>query len=409
METGTGRRSRRRSTRAVVGLVLAVVTASLGTSSVTVAVPSIGPALGVGTDRAQWVLTAYLVAVFVLVLPAGWAGDRWGRLRVVRLGTVVHLVGTVACVVAPSWGALVAARSAQGAGAAAMMVLAVALGRDLAAASGVGRTMGLLGSASAIGTAVGPSLGGLATQAAGWRAALAVGLPLGVLVLLLLRPVRSAPGGDPPRRARSRPATQLPAPAVLGGSAVVLLIGAVMMTTLVAGPYQLGALGLGSAATGLVMSLGPVGSMLSGVPAGRLVDRVGPVRSASLGLVLALAGATGLAVVPVAWGPAGYAGALLVLTPGYALVQAGCTTAVLLDAAAQDRGQLSAVLLLARNLGLVVGAWGAGVLLAGAGAGGAQVVFAVAAAAVGLALVVWWATSRVRGAAGAGLRGSRRP
>ena len=130
-----------------------------------------------------------------------------------------------------------------------------------------------------------------------------------------------------------------------------------MMATLVIGPFFLsGGLGLGTAGVGAAMSAGPLMSMVFGFVAGKLVDRWGAAHTLRTGLLVMLAGALGLAVLPGPWGLAGYLLAISVLTPGYQLFQAANNTATLTRLPAARRGEVSGLLNLARNLGLMAGA-----------------------------------------------------
>ena len=144
-----------------------------------------------------------------------------------------------------------------------------------------------------------------------------------------------------------------------------LLVSAVMMTTLVVGPFYLGlALGLGAASVGLVMSVGPMISIFAGVPSGRLVDLWGADRVVLIGLVGLTAGAVSLAFLPQLIGVAGYIVAIAILTPGYQLFQSANNTAVMADVPGDRRGVVSGLLGLSRNLGLVLGASAMGAVFA---------------------------------------------
>jgi MFS family permease len=176
------------------------------------------------------------------------------------------------------------------------------------------------------------------------------------------------------------------------------------MATLVVGPFYLaGALGLDATRMGLVMSIGPVVAALAGAPAGRLVDRVGTLRVGLGGLGLMLLGSATMPSAAAAWGVAGYAGALALITAGYASVQTANNTAVMASAPSGQRGLVSGLLNLSRNLGLIAGAsamgavfqWGASIPLgtgadAQALAAGLQVTFQVATALVALAGAAMW-------------------
>jgi MFS family permease len=142
-----------------------------------------------------------------------------------------------------------------------------------------------------------------------------------------------------------------------GGFFMSASVTTVVMAALVVGPFYLsGALGLDPAAVGLVMSAGPIMSALTGVPAGRLVDRFGAGLVTVGGLVAMTVGSSVMAATAARLGPAGYVGALVVITAGYATFQAANNTMVMKDVAAAQRGVVSSILNLSRNLGFITGA-----------------------------------------------------
>jgi MFS family permease len=191
-------------------------------------------------------------------------------------------------------------------------------------------------------------------------------------------------------------------PVLSASLAMNALVATVMMATLVVGPFYLSrALGLGAALVGLVLSTGPVISALSGVLAGRLVDRLGAPAMVAAGLAAMVAGSAALSVLPGLFGLAGYVAAIAVLTPGYQLFQAANNTAVMADVAPERRGVVSGVLSLSRNLGLVTGASVMGAVFAFASAAsditaadpravatGMRITFAVASVLAAAALAV---------------------
>ena len=179
------------------------------------------------------------------------------------------------------------------------------------------------------------------------------------LALLLV----AALGGGLFVRAERRAASPLVRPAlfrepVLGaGFAMSAMVTTVVMATLVVGPFHLsGALGLDAARVGLVMSAGPVVAALTGVPAGRLVDRLGAQCMAIVGLLAMLFGCALLSLLPTRFGIPAYIAPLVVVTAGYALFQAANNTAVMGSVGAEQRGVVSGLLNLSRNLGLITGA-----------------------------------------------------
>ena len=141
------------------------------------------------------------------------------------------------------------------------------------------------------------------------------------------------------------------------GLATSALVLTVAMATLVVGPFYLSrALGLDPAMVGLVMSSGPIFSALSGIPAGRLVDRLGASFISVAGLIAMAAGSLALCVLPMTFGIAGYVAALALVAPGYQLFQAANNTTVMMDVQPDRRGVVSGLLNLSRNLGGITGA-----------------------------------------------------
>lgn len=344
---------------ALAALSLSVLLSSLGTSMANVSLPSLTQAFGASFQQAQWVVLSYLLAMTAVVVVAGRMGDRLGRRRLLLTGLLLFTLSSVFCARSPSLEALIAARAVQGLGAATMMALAMALVADTVPRERTGSVMGWLASMSAVGTALGPSAGGLLIAWLDWRAMFLSMVPLGVLALWLTRrhlpdtPLphaaeRGAPAADAAlwRDATLRPALLMNA-----------LVATVMMATLVIGPFFLsGGLGLDTVWVGAAMSVGPAMSMAFGFVAGRLVDRWGAACALRTGLLGMLAGALGLVLLPGPWGLAGYLVAIAILTPGYQLFQAANNTATLGRLPAARRGEVSGLLNLARNLGLMAGA-----------------------------------------------------
>ncbi len=347
--------------RALAALCLCTLLPALGTSIANVGLPALAQAFGAAYAEVQWVVLAYLAASTVMAVVAGRLGDRYGRRRLLLGGIALFGAGSLACGLAPTLAALVAARALQGCGASAMMALALPFVGDVLPAGRSGVAMGWLGTMSGAGTALGPTLGGVLLAWGGWPALfLALG-PLGVLAFGLAWRWLPAAKGTPKRSAQAGGLD----PALVAGLGAGLLVASVVMTTLVVGPFYLsGALGLGSAAVGLAMSCGPLAAMLAGVPAGRAVDRFGARPSALAGLGGMAAGCALLALLPLGAGVAGYVLPLAVCTTGYALFQAANNTALMAACAPARRGAVSGLLNLSRNLGLMAGASLMGLLFA---------------------------------------------
>ena len=297
MERSSSGVAEKAQTGVAITLALAMLLAALGTSIANISLPTMAEAFSAPFAHVQMVVVAYLAALTVSGLIAGWLGDRRGLKPMLVVGLAVFAVASLLCAIAPSLLLLIGARALQGMGAAFLMTLAMALMRQSASEARVGRAMGLLGTVSALGTALGPSLGGVLIPLTGWRGIFWVQVPLAALALILaitMLPAEPIKERAPAISLRSVMDWNL-APNLL----VNIFVAAVMMTTLVVGPFYLG-LGRGLPATqvGFIMAIGPAISIVSGVPSGRLVDAWGSDRMLAIGLGLLATGALLLAFLP---------------------------------------------------------------------------------------------------------------
>lgn len=346
-----------------VTLALAMLLASLGTSIANIALPALVDAFAAPFLQVQAVVVAYLAAMTVSVVIAGRLGDSRGLKPMLVVGLAVFAIASLLCAIAPNLSLLIGARALQGVGAAFLMTLAMALMRQTAHEAHVGRAMGLLGTVSALGTALGPSLGGLLIPVAGWRGIFWVQVPLAVLALVLA--IRLLPAGPAKAKTLSVTLWSVMTRNLVTNLLVNIVVAAVMMTTLVVGPFYLGiALGLTATQVGFVMAVGPVISIFSGVPSGRMVDAWGSGRILAIGLALLAAGSFLLALLPNRIGVTGYVISIIVLTPGYQLFQAANNTAALAEVSKDRRGTVSGLISLSRNIGLIAGASAMGAVFA---------------------------------------------
>lgn len=315
---------------ALASLSLATLLSSLGTSIASVGLPSLMQAFGASFQSVQWVVLAYLLAITALIVSAGRLADMVGRRPLLLGGIALFTLASVLCGLAPTLWLLVAARAVQGLGAALMMALTLAFVAETVAKERTGSAMGLLGAMSAIGTTLGPSLGGFLIAGFGWRAIFLVNVPLGLLTFALASLALPARGkaaqgvqGGFDAIGTVLLALTLAAYAlamtlgrghfgalnigllVAAGIGVVLfgvaqtkaksplirlarlydirlsaslatnlVVATVMMAALVVAPFYLSrGLGLNAAMVGVVLSTGPLVSALSALGAGRLTDR----------------------------------------------------------------------------------------------------------------------------------------
>ena len=400
----------------LISLSLSMLLSSLGTSIANVGLPTLAQAFNAPFQQVQWIVLAYLLAITTLIVSVGRLGDVMGRRRLMLGGITLFTLASALCGVAPSLWLLIAARVVQGLGAAIMMVLTIAMVGEAVPKEKTGSAMGLLGTMSAVGTALGPTLGGVLIAWFGWPALFLINLPLGILTfvlahqylpkdhkvtkatkatkakfdligtavlvltlaayalamtigrgsfgqlniaLLLLAFIGLGMFVITESRAEA-PLIQMATfknPVLSAGFAMSALVTTVVMATLVVGPFYLsGALGLDPAHVGLVMSSGPIIAALTGAPAGRLVDRLGAYRMGISGLVGMVIGTSAMTLLPTGFGIPGYVAPLVVITGSYALFQAANNTSVMTNIRPDQRGVISGMLNLSRNLGLITGA-----------------------------------------------------
>jgi MFS family permease len=172
---------------ALAGLSLSMLLSSLGTSIANVGLPNLAHAFDASFGQVQWIVLAYLLAITTLIVSVGRLSDIAGRRRLFLIGIVLFTAASLLCGLAPTLSLLIAARVVQGLGAAIMMALSMAFVGETVPKEKTGSAMGLLGTMSAIGTALGPSLGGVLISRLGWPAIFFVNVPLGCLALLLAR------------------------------------------------------------------------------------------------------------------------------------------------------------------------------------------------------------------------------
>jgi EmrB/QacA subfamily drug resistance transporter len=386
---------------------------ALGTSIANVGLPTLAQVFEASFEQVQWIVLAYLLAITTLIVSVGRLGDLAGRRRLLLGGIGVFTLASALCGLAPTLGLLIGARVLQGLGAAIMMALTMAFVSETVPRERTGSAMGLLGTMSAMGTAMGPSLGGLLIGGFGWRAMFLMILPLGLVTLLLAyrylpadrRKAETVRSGFDPLgslllaltlgayalamtlgrghfgplnialllaacvgvglfiRVEARVAAPLIRLAMLrdpqlsASLAMSLLVTTVMMATLVVGPFYLSrALGLDAVEVGLTLSVGPLVAALAAVPAGRSADRFGARRMTLAGLIAIALGCFILSALPRTFSIGGYLAPMVIITLGYAVFQTANNTLVMSDVAPDRRGVVSALLNLSRNLGLITGA-----------------------------------------------------
>ena len=153
---------------------------------VSTALTTIQSDLAASTETVQWIVTAYGLTFAGLLMTGAGLGDRFGRRRVFTIGLVVFAAASVGCALAPTVEWLITARAVQGAGAALVMPLAVALLGAGVPAEERGRALGVFEGLTGLATIAGPLVGGAVAQLAGWQWIFWVNVPIAVLLIVAL-------------------------------------------------------------------------------------------------------------------------------------------------------------------------------------------------------------------------------
>jgi DHA2 family methylenomycin A resistance protein-like MFS transporter len=174
--------------------------ALLDVTAVNVAVPSIQSSLHTDVRALSWVIDGYTLAFASFLLLAGGMGDRLGARRIFVAGLALFTVASFLCGAAPSVGALVFARIAQGIGAALFMPSSLAILRQAyPVAEERAKAIGIWSALTALAGASGPLLGGVLVAAFGWRSIFFLNIPIGLVALAMafrfVKPSLRAPGG----------------------------------------------------------------------------------------------------------------------------------------------------------------------------------------------------------------------
>jgi EmrB/QacA subfamily drug resistance transporter len=189
-------RSRPGWTFAIVSVALFMVV--LDNLVVTTALPSIRADLGATIQSLEWTVNAYTLSYAVLLLTGAALGDRFGRRRMFVLGLGIFTLASAAAAIAPTTGALIAARAVQGVGAAIVTPLTLTLLADAIPSERRGLAIGAWSGVSGLGIALGPVVGGAVVDGISWQWIFWLNVPIG-LALMPLAARRLAESHGPSR------------------------------------------------------------------------------------------------------------------------------------------------------------------------------------------------------------------
>lgn len=170
----------------VLGIVmLGTFMAVLDVTVVNVGLPAIMSAFHIGISSAEWVVTAYMITMTIMLPSAGWFADRWGNKRIYILGVALFTLGSWLCGKAPDDAFLIGARALQGFGSGIVQALGLAIVTREFTAAQRGMALGLWAMAAAASISFGPLLGGYLVDAYSWHLIFDINVPVGIVAILL--------------------------------------------------------------------------------------------------------------------------------------------------------------------------------------------------------------------------------
>jgi EmrB/QacA subfamily drug resistance transporter len=168
---------------ALLAVSLGLMMVMLDATVVAIANPAIGLDLHASLSGLQWVTNAYLLAVAILIISAGKAGDRFGRKRIFLCGVVGFALASAACGFAPSIGALIAFRAVQGCAGALLMPSTLAIIRAAFPERLLQQAIGIWAGVSMAAVASGPIVAGFVVEHASWRWVFFLNVPLAIVAV----------------------------------------------------------------------------------------------------------------------------------------------------------------------------------------------------------------------------------
>jgi DHA2 family multidrug resistance protein len=167
-----------------VSIMLATIIQVLDTTIANVALPNMQGSLGAAQDTITWVLTSYIVAAAIMTPMTGWLADRFGRKRLFLASVAGFTLSSMLCGMAGSLEQMVVFRVLQGIFGAALVPLSQAVLLDINPKERHGSAMAMWGAGIMVGPIAGPTLGGWLTDAFDWRWVFYINVPVGLLAFL---------------------------------------------------------------------------------------------------------------------------------------------------------------------------------------------------------------------------------
>jgi MFS transporter, DHA2 family, multidrug resistance protein len=398
--------------QAAVALITATAMQAFDTTITNVALPQIEQSLGGGIDLGSWVLTSYLCASAVMATLTGWLRRRYGARQLFAGAIGLFVVASVLCSVAPSAVALIQFRLIQGTAAGVIQPLAQAILLDIYPQQQHGRMLAIWGATIMAGPIMGPVLGGFITDLASWRWIFALNVPLGFIAILGLGQVPTAV--EPTVRARIDSigilllvvgvgalqmalersigqiwpfSAEILAEVAVAAFAIIMIairnlrsqftlfrfevfrnlnfttsvfynfmVGALLFTTIVFLPaLSEGPLGYDATQAGLALSPRGIGTMLTMLVVGQVIDRIDHRALLAAGLLISAGALVVFSWVPAQGGELWLVSASAIQGLGVGLMFTPLSTLAFSSLAAELRTDAAGVYSLVRQLGCATG------------------------------------------------------
>ncbi len=170
---------------AISVLILGTFMAMLDSNIVNVGLPKMMAVFGESQDNIEWILTAYMLTLGVVMLLSGYLGDAFGYKKVFMASLTLFVVGSTLCGMAWSLNSMIIARIIQAIGGGLMLPLGNALLFKYSPRKKIGMVMGIFGVSIMFAPAIGPCLGGYIVDNMSWRMIFYINLPVGIINLIL--------------------------------------------------------------------------------------------------------------------------------------------------------------------------------------------------------------------------------
>lgn len=166
-------------------IVMMTFMSCLDSSIVNVALPVMSSKLNVSMAAIEWVVTSYLIVISSTILIFGRLGDIKGKTRIFKFGIILFTIGSLMCGISTSLFFLVVARVLQAIGAAGTMSTSQGIITHVFPSNERGRALGISGTSVALGTMVGPPLGGLIVSVLSWKYIFLINVPIGLITFFM--------------------------------------------------------------------------------------------------------------------------------------------------------------------------------------------------------------------------------